>query len=498
MGEATAHSLAGLANGRRELSCGRAPVVPPDQLIRQPAVIAGVILFDLFSVAAIGALTHFAVFDGDPYGSSALLLALAGVAIGAAAILKMRWAYTVASLSHGLAQVANVGLALSLALGGLIVAEALFGTHLEQMRRWVPYWLAFGWAAGSAARLFTARALGRWSREGRLARRAVIVGGGDAAAELIDRLDRSGGTAIQILGLFDDRDKMRSPETVGRYRKLGRFDDLEAFCREQRVDLLIIALPPTAEERILYILKKLWVLPIDVRIAAFNSKLKLRSRAYNYIGDTPFLPVFDKPMSDSSVALKAIEDRVLAAIGIILLAPLLALIALAVKLDSRGPVFFKQTRHGFNNEPIGVLKFRSMYVDKCDVSGQKQVTRGDPRVTRVGAILRRTSLDELPQLFNVLRGELSLVGPRPHVMQAKVGEHIYDEVVDGYFARHKVKPGITGWAQVNGWRGETDTVEKIEQRVAHDLYYIENWSMLLDLRILASTPWALITTKNAY
>ncbi len=497
MSEATA-PLAGMAKNRRALFSNRAPVVPPEQLIWQPGAIAGVLLFDLASVAAIGALAHANPLEGEPASPAYLIPAVAGAAIGTASILKMRWAYTIRSLSQGLWQTANVGLALLLALSGLFVADAVFSDHSAEMRRWLPYWFAEAWALCAAQRLVVARLLQNWAHEGRLARRAVIVGGGDAAAQLIDRLDRLGGKEIQILGLFDDRDKMRSPETVGRYRKLGRFEDLEAFCREQRVDLLIIALPPTAEDRILHILKMLWVLPIDVRIAAINSKLKLRSRAYNYIGDTPFLPVFDKPMSDWSVALKAIEDRLLAALAIILLSPLLALIALAVKLDSKGPVLFKQTRHGFNNEPIGVFKFRSMYVDKCDPTGQKQVTRGDPRVTRVGAILRRSSLDELPQLFNVLRGELSLVGPRPHVLQAKAGNLTYTEVVDGYFARHKVRPGITGWAQINGWRGETDTVEKIEQRVAHDLYYIENWSMLLDLRILLATPLALIRTKNAY
>ena len=178
---------------------------------------------------------------------------------------------------------------------------------------------------------------------------------------------------------------------------------------------------------------------------------------------------------------------------------MLALIALAVKLNSRGPALFKQIRYGFNNEEIDVYKFRSMYVEQTDADGIKQVTRGDPRVTRVGRFIRKTSLDELPQLFNVaFKGNLALVGPRPHAMQARAEDRLYNEVVDGYFARHKVKPGITGWAQINGWRGETDTAEKIEQRVAHDLFYIENWSMMLDLRILALTPLSLLTTKNAY
>jgi lipopolysaccharide/colanic/teichoic acid biosynthesis glycosyltransferase len=175
------------------------------------------------------------------------------------------------------------------------------------------------------------------------------------------------------------------------------------------------------------------------------------------------------------------------------------LAAIAIKLESRGPVFFKQKRYGFNNELIEVYKFRSMYLDQCDPTALKLVQKNDPRVTKVGAFIRKTSLDELPQLINVVfRGDLSLVGPRPHAVHAKAADRLYDEAVDGYFARHRVKPGITGWAQINGWRGETDTEEKIQRRVEHDLHYIENWSVLLDLAILARTPLALAKTEHAY
>jgi lipopolysaccharide/colanic/teichoic acid biosynthesis glycosyltransferase len=175
------------------------------------------------------------------------------------------------------------------------------------------------------------------------------------------------------------------------------------------------------------------------------------------------------------------------------------LTAIAIKLDSPGPILFKQRRYGFNNEVIEVYKFRSMYADQADYAASRLVTRDDPRVTRVGRIIRKASLDELPQLFNVVFvGNLSLVGPRPHAVNAKTEEKRYDEAVDGYFARHRVKPGITGWAQINGWRGETDTHEKIQRRVEHDLYYIENWSLLFDLYILAMTPSALIKAENAY
>jgi lipopolysaccharide/colanic/teichoic acid biosynthesis glycosyltransferase len=175
------------------------------------------------------------------------------------------------------------------------------------------------------------------------------------------------------------------------------------------------------------------------------------------------------------------------------------LVALAIKLDSKGPVFFKQRRYGFNNELIEIYKFRSMYTEHADATASRLVTRNDPRVTRIGRFIRKTSIDELPQLLNVVFvGNLSLVGPRPHAVNAKAAEHLYDEAVDGYFARHRVKPGITGWAQIHGWRGETDSKEKIQRRVEHDLYYIENWSLLLDLSILFKTPFALLKSENAY
>jgi lipopolysaccharide/colanic/teichoic acid biosynthesis glycosyltransferase len=177
----------------------------------------------------------------------------------------------------------------------------------------------------------------------------------------------------------------------------------------------------------------------------------------------------------------------------------MAAVALAIKLDSKGPVLFRQRRYGFNNELIEVFKFRSMYVEASDANAAKLVSKGDPRVTRVGRFIRKTSLDELPQLFNVVfSGNLSLVGPRPHALQAKAEHRLYEEAVDGYFARHRVKPGITGWAQVNGWRGETDTKDKIQRRVEHDLYYIENWSLLFDVYILMRTPFSLLNTEQAY
>jgi exopolysaccharide biosynthesis polyprenyl glycosylphosphotransferase len=197
--------------------------------------------------------------------------------------------------------------------------------------------------------------------------------------------------------------------------------------------------------------------------------------------------------------MKGLFDKIVGGAALVCAAPFMLLIALAIKLDSRGPVFFKQKRHGFNNENIDVYKFRSLYTHMADHSVQKSVAKNDPRVTRVGRFIRKTSLDELPQLINVVfKGNLSLVGPRPHAVDQRIEDRQFDEAVDGYFARHRVKPGITGWAQINGWRGELTSPEKIKQRVEHDLYYIENWSVLFDAKILLKTPLALLRSENAY
>ncbi|SEE60190.1 Undecaprenyl-phosphate glucose phosphotransferase [Rhizobiales bacterium GAS191] len=360
-------------------------------------------------------------------------------------------------------------------------------------------WFFLGLAVISLGRMAMASAV-RWlTRKGRLDRRTAIVGGGEPAESLIRLLDQEKDTGLQLCGVFDDRADNRSPDVVANYPKLGTVDDLVEFARRTRLDLVIFTVPVSAEQRLLQMLRKLWVLPIDIRLSAHMARLRLRPRAYSYIGTVPVLDLFDKPIADWDLVLKWIFDKAVGWAMLILLSPVLLLTALAVKLDSRGPMLFRQKRFGFNNELIEVFKFRSMYVDQSDQGAAKLVTKGDARVTRVGRFIRKTSLDELPQLLNVVVfGNLSLVGPRPHALQAKAADHLYDQVVDGYFARHRVKPGITGWAQIHGWRGETDTQEKIQKRVEHDLYYIENWSLLLDFLILLKTPASLLNTKNAY
>ncbi len=382
----------------------------------------------------------------------------------------------------------------------IVIGVSFFAKIGDQFSR---VWLGSFYVVGMIALLAFRRALflmvRRWTREGRLTRRTAIVGGGELGETLVNALANQKDSDLRVVGLFDDRGDDRSPKAVAGMRKLGSVDDLVEFARRTRVDLVIFSLPISAEGRILQMLKKLWVLPVDIRLAAHSNKLHFRPRSYSYLGNVPVLDVFDRPIADWDVVMKSLFDRIVGGLALILLSPVMLATAIAIKLDSKGPVFFKQKRHGFNNEPIDVYKFRSMYTNMADAKADKLVTKNDPRVTRVGRFIRKTSLDELPQLFNVVfSGTLSLVGPRPHAANAKAEDKLYDEAVDGYFARHRVKPGITGWAQINGWRGETDTHEKIQRRVEHDLHYIENWSVLFDLYILVKTPFALLKTENAY
>src|SRR6516165_3049813 len=365
-------------------------------------------------------------------------------------------------------------------------------------------WLGAFYVLGLLALIGFRRALfllvRRWTRQGRLDRRTIVVGADGNGEALLKALAAQRDSDVRVIGVFDDRNDDRSPPTCAGVPKLGTVDDVLEFARKTRVDLVIFALPISAESRILHMLKKLWVLPLDIRLSAHTNKLRFRPRSYSYLGKVPTLDVFEAPITDWDLVMKWLFDHLAGTLILLAALPAMALVALAIKLDSPGPVLFRQKRFGFNNERIDVFKFRSLHHHQADPTASKVVTRDDPRVTRVGRFIRKASLDELPQLFNVVfKSNLSLVGPRPHAVQGKLQSRLFDEAVDGYFARHRVKPGITGWAQINGWRGEIDNEEKIQKRVEFDLYYIENWSVLFDLFILLKTPIALMTSnENAY
>ncbi len=406
--------------------------------------------------------------------------------------------YTPRAFASYMRSLPRVLLGWTIALAIYAAAVFFLKAGAEFSRAWLALWFVAGSVLLLTGRTVLASCVRAWARQGRLFRRAVLYGVSDVTKSVIDDLESDSDSDIRITGIFDDRGDSRAEKEIRDYPRRGGLTDLELFCRETRVDLIIVALPVAGEARLAQVVEKISVLPADIKLPARATAVRFSPRTYSHVGSVAMIDLYDKPIANWDTVSKWLFDKVVGATALILLAPLMAAIAIVIKATSKGPVLFCQKRYGFNNELIEVFKFRSMYTDRCDADASQLVTKHDPRVTPIGRFIRKTSIDELPQLFNVLLGTLSLVGPRPHAVKAKAGDQLYDKAVEGYFARHKVKPGITGWAQINGWRGETDTTEKIENRVAHDLYYIENWSLLFDLYILVKTPTSLLNNENAY
>ncbi|MBP1874553.1 UDP-glucose:undecaprenyl-phosphate glucose-1-phosphate transferase [Ensifer adhaerens] len=464
-----------------------------------PAMIMGLMrLFEFCALFAIGyAINALYVQPGFDQLPLYLAILVGGSALAVAA-MQLADTYQVPALRAWLRFTPRILASWAIAFGGIAVALFFLKSGHQYSRVWFGGWFVAGAVFLVAERAFIAYSIRHWARNGTMERRAVVVGGGQPAKDLIRTLEHQTDNDIRICGIFDDRDERRSPNVIAGYPKLGTVDELVEFARLARIDMLIISLPLTAEKRILQLLKKLWILPVDIRLAAHANNLRFRPRSYSHVGEVPMLDIFDKPIADWDSVAKRGFDIFFSVVALVLLWPVMLGAAIAVKTTSPGPIIFKQKRHGFNNETIEVYKFRSMYTHLSDPTARNAVTKGDPRVTAVGRFIRKSSIDELPQIFNVLKGELSLVGPRPHAVLAQTQNRTYSDVVEGYFARHRVKPGVTGWAQINGWRGEIDNDDKIRLRTAFDLHYIENWSLLFDLRILFLTPFRLLNTENAY
>lgn len=368
-------------------------------------------------------------------------------------------------------------------------------------RVWLVSWAISAIALITLSRILVPKIMRNLARKGQLTKNIMVFGAGQQGADLVHRIERSKEPWTRVIGVFDDRLTRVADEVEGLGVQAGISEMIE-FGRAHQADEVLIALPWSAESRILEVLRALSVLPAQISLCPELTRGELL-RPQVWVGsgvdhDMPVMTVLEKPVDGWSAILKQAFDFLIGGVMTLLALPLMAIIALLIKIDSRGPILFKQERFGFNNQLIGVYKFRTMYVDQSDFDAKTLTQKNDPRVTRVGAFLRRWSLDELPQLFNVLKGEMSVVGPRPHAIHAKAGGTLYADVVDEYAVRHKVKPGITGWAQVNGWRGTTDTEEDLLGRVQHDLYYIDNWSILLDMIIIARTAWAVIKGNNSY
>ena len=465
-----------------------------------PVVMQGLVRLADYGVVTVIGLSIAVLYVNEPdvAHDPRYLAVIASTGLVTLLSFEMLGLYTLRVFTSFVSKMTRVVLGWSIAFTALVVALFLLKIGAEVSRIWLIAWFAAAAAGLLAERLLVAWTMRCLAKSGRLYQRAVIYGAGPETDRLLSQLKSDTGGIVRIVGIFDDRYDGRAPRLISGYPRLGGLADLVAMSRSARLDLVIIALPLSAESRLSTVVKQLSVLPADIKLPARATGLRFSPRTYSHVGPVAMIDLYDKPLAGWGTPSKWLFDRTVGLAALILLAPVMALVALAVRLDSCGPVLFRQKRYGFNNELIEVYKFRSMYASRSDAEAVKLVTKDDPRVTKVGRIIRKTSLDELPQLFNVLKGGLSLVGPRPHAAQAKAGTQLYDAVVDGYFARHKVKPGITGWAQINGWRGETDTEEKIRKRVEHDLYYIENWSVFFDLYILLKTPLSLLKTENAY
>ncbi len=337
--------------------------------------------------------------------------------------------------------------------------------------------------------------LRRARSQGRNTRAVAIAGLTELGERVASTIVQQPFLGLRILGYYDDRFEERChpiPPELG--KREGHLDDLVEAAKNGEVDLVYIALPLRAEPRINELVRKLADTTADVYMAADFYAFDLLHANWGTLGDVPVVSIHETPFYGVSGWLKRAEDIVVGTMILLLILIPMTIVAIGVKLTSPGPVFFRQRRYGLNGEVIHVLKFRSMTVME-DGGEVKQATKNDQRITKFGAFLRRTSLDELPQFLHVITGSMSIVGPRPH---AVTHNEAYRSKIQGYMLRHKVKPGITGWAQVNGWRGETDTLEKMEKRIEHDLYYIRNWSLLWDIKIIFLTVFGSKVRKNAY
>ena len=465
-----------------------------------PIVVRGCVRLADFAIITVLGLVIAGAYinEGSVFAAPRYVVATPIIAAVNVFVLQLLGLYRVRAFSAYVTKLPTVLVGWTAAFVILVAGVFFLKMGADFSRVWLAAWYCAGSLALIATRLAVATLVRHWARTGRLYQRVAIYGAGPVTEDLIQQFEADPDQIVRIAGIFDDRDDDRAPRHVCGYPRLGGLNKLIAMSRTMRLDLVIVALPMTAEDRLSKVVRHLSVLPADIKMPARATSLRFSLRTYSHVGSVAMIDLYDRPLADWGTVSKWMFDKIIGAAALILLAPVMAIVAIAVKLDSRGPVLFRQKRYGFNNELIEIYKFRSMYSDLCDAAADKLVTKADPRVTRIGSIIRRTSLDELPQLFNVLLGSLSLVGPRPHAVQAKAADQLYGEVVDDYFARHKVKPGITGWAQINGWRGETDTAEKIKKRVEHDLYYIENWSVFFDLYILLKTPASLLKSDHAY
>jgi Undecaprenyl-phosphate glucose phosphotransferase len=361
-------------------------------------------------------------------------------------------------------------------------------------RLWVMLWIGTTFVTSVAGRLLFTWHLDTLLNRGLLCERIAVVGSGEVAESLLQHIRTTRDRHIMVAGVFGD---ILSGDDETANRSLQR---LIEQARQGLVDRVILTLPVASEARMFEVVYKLKAIDIEVAYCPSTIGVNEGSTRLSEVAGAPLVVLTSRPVSHWGAVIKAVEDRVIALAAVVVLFPLMVAVAVAIRLDSPGPVIFRQRRHGWNGSEFQVFKFRTMrWTAGPAASGEFQTRRTDNRITRIGAFLRRSSLDELPQLFNVLNGTMSLVGPRPHPVVMRTEQRLGEEIIAEYSHRHRMKPGITGWAQIKGHRGATETAEQVRKRVEHDIYYIDNWSFLFDIRIILQTPFALLFQReNAF
>jgi putative colanic acid biosynthesis UDP-glucose lipid carrier transferase len=394
-----------------------------------------------------------------------------------------------------LVEVGRVWGAWTATAGALLIVGFALKTTQEFSRVVVTSWILGAPTLVAIVRAGTRIVLASARARGRNLRYVAIVGVTEIGIHLARRIQFTPQLGMRLVGFYDDRTPERLPELPSDAGRLvGTFEEVVKQARGGEIECVYVALPMRAEGRVAALLEGLADTTASVYYVPDFYVFDLLHGRWTLLGDVPLISIFETPFYGVDGVVKRIEDLVLGSLAVLVASPVMLATALAIKVTSRGPVFFKQRRYGLNGEVIEVLKFRSMRVQE-DGAVVKQATKNDDRITPVGRFIRRTSIDQLPQLFHVVTGTMSLVGPRPH---AVAHNEEYRTRIKRYMLRHKVKPGLTGWAQVNGWRGETDTLEKMERRIEHDLEYIRRWGLLFDLWIIFLTVFGRKVRQNAY
>jgi len=462
----------------------------PERLISARERRSGDMFVRLFRTADLLALISFAYLCTRPATANGLLKAPFGDSLPFLAITLLTYiALNACSLyrfgrnENVLQHVLKLVSVMTAAFGcGLLLIQ--FSPDKTQVDWALRFWFATTLSFFVLLHLLWWSLVARWRRQGKLVPNIVIVGATRHAQKLIEAAIEQ--RDVNILGVFDDR-LVRNPDQVGGVPVLGDVASLLGHKITPYVDRIVVAIDTSAKARVKDIVEKLRVLPNEVSLLIDVDSDSERKAALSRMADMPLARVSGISEDERKALYKRVEDLIIGAVALIVFAPVMAVVAVWIKLDSPGPVFFRQSRHGFNNEAIMVWKFRSMYTHLTDHTSAQQVTKGDPRITRAGRFIRKTSIDELPQLFNVMKGEMSLVGPRPHAIGMKTGPDESARLVAEYAWRHRMKPGVTGWAAIKGSRGPMDSQDDVRRRIALDVDYIERHSVLFDLYIMAMT-----------